>query len=100
MNNPEIANINYVRGVVHALLAVQAIQHAQEMGMDPSDGSNIREALFDMDDFDAWGLLPETYDYQSGDRRPTMSGQTYVVENGEMVPDELIELERREDWLP
>lgn len=100
MNNPEIANINYVRGVVHALLSVQAIQHAQEMGMDPSDGSNIREALFDMDDFDAWGLLPETYDYQEGDRRPTMSGQTYVVENGEMVPDELVELERREDWLP
>jgi branched-chain amino acid transport system substrate-binding protein len=100
MDDPEIANINYVRGVVHALLAVEAIQQAQEMGLDPNEGANVREALFEMDDFDAWGLLPETYDYQEGDRRPTMSGQTYVIEDGEMVPDEMIELERREDWLP
>ncbi|TKR26009.1 ABC transporter substrate-binding protein [Natronomonas salsuginis] len=100
MDNPEIANINYVRGVVHALLAVEGVRHAQEMGLDPSSGADIREALIDIDDFDAWGLLPETYDYQDGDRRPTMNGQTYVVEDGEMVPDEMVELERREDWLP
>lgn len=100
MSNPEVANINYVRGVVHALLALEGIQQAQEMDLDPNVGANIREALIETDDFDARGLLPETYDYQDGDRRPTMNGQTYVVENGEMVPDELIELERREDWLP
>lgn len=100
MDDPEIANINYVRGVVHALLAVEAIQQAQDMGLDPNEGANIREALFEMDDFDGWGLLPEVYDFQEGDRRPTMNGQTYVVEDGEMVADDMVELERREDWLP
>lgn len=100
MENPEIANINYVRGVVHALLAVEGIKKAQEMGLDPHDGTDVREAIIALEDFDARGLLPETYDYQDGDRRPTMNGQTYIVEDGEMVPDDLVELERREEWLP
>lgn len=99
-DDPEIANINYVRGVVHALLAVEGILKAQDMGLDPHDGADIREALIELDDFDGWGLIPEVYDFQDGDRRPTMNGQTYVVEDGEMIPDELVELERREDWLP
>ena len=53
-----------------------------------------------MDDFDAWGLIPVTLDYQEEDRRATMWGQTYEVSDGTMVPDQEIELPRREEWLP
>lgn len=100
MDDPEIANINYVRGVAHALLAVEALKQVDDDGGDIQSGAAVREALFEMDDFDARGLLPVTLDYQEGDRRATMFGQSYEVSDGEMVPDQEIELERREEWLP
>ena len=100
MDDPEDANLNYVRGVTHAALAVEGIKMAQEMGNDPHSGADVREALFELDDFDGEGLLPEPLDFRDGDRRATMTGQIYEVEDGELVHDGAIELERREDWLP
>lgn len=100
MDNPEVANINYVRGVAHALLAVEALQTVQDDGGDVTSGAAVRDAIFEMDDFDARGLIPETLNYQDGDRRATMLGQTYEVSDGNIVPDTKIELERREEWLP
>jgi len=100
MDDPEIANINYVRGVAHALLAIEAIQQVAEDGGDVNSGPEVRDALFEMEGFDAWGLLPEPLNFEEDDRRATMWGQTYEVSGGEMVPDEAIELERRTEWLP
>ncbi|MFC7073658.1 ABC transporter substrate-binding protein [Halovenus rubra] len=100
MSNPEIANVNYVRGVAHALLAVEAIKRVDDDGGDIRSGAAVREKLLELDDFDARGLLPVTLDYQEGDRRATMFGQTYEVSDGNMVPDQNIELDRREEWLP
>jgi branched-chain amino acid transport system substrate-binding protein len=100
MGNAELANINYVRGVAHALLAVEALQRVDDDGGDVQSGSAVREKLFEMDDFDARGLLPTTLNYQEGDRRATMLGQTYEITDGNMVADQQIELERREEWLP
>lgn len=100
MNDPEIANINYVRGVAHALLALEAIKHVDDDGGDIHSGAAVREAMFELEDFDARGLIPVPLDFQEDDRRATMWGQTYEVQDGEMVPDQEIELERREEWLP
>ncbi len=99
-DDPEIANINYVRGVAHALLAVEAIQHVDDDGGDIRSGAAVREAMFELDDFDARGLIPVPLDFQEDDRRATMWGQTYEVQDAEMVPDQEIELERRQEWLP
>ena len=91
-----VANINYVRGVVHALLAYEGMQAAD----DPRSGPSVREAILGLEDFDARGLLIDTANFQEGDRRPTMTGRTYVVEDGRLTPDQDIELERRDAWLP
>lgn len=100
VDDPENANLNYVRGVTHASLAIEGIKKAREMGNDPHSGADVREAIFELDDFDGEGLLPEPLDYREGDRRATMTGQMYQVQDGELVHDDEIELERREDWLP
>jgi branched-chain amino acid transport system substrate-binding protein len=100
MSNPEVANINYVRGVAHALLAVEAVKQVQDDGGDITSGAEVRQAIFDMDDFDARGLIPVTLNYMEGDRRATMWGQTYQVSDAEIVAKEEIQLERREEWLP
>jgi len=99
-SNPEVANINYVRGVVHALLAVEALQHVNDDGGDVNSGAAVRDAIFELGEFDARGLIPESLNYMEGDRRATMWGQTYQVSDGDIVPEEEIELERREEWLP
>lgn len=100
MDDPEDANLNYVRGVTHAALAVEGIKMAQEMGNDPRSGADVREALFELEGFDGEGLLPEPLNFEDGDRRATMTGQVYQVQDGELVHDQAVELERREDWLP
>jgi branched-chain amino acid transport system substrate-binding protein len=100
MSNPEVANINYVRGVAHALLAVEAVKQVQDDGGDITSGAEVRQAIFDMDDFDARGLIPVTLNYMEDDRRATMWGQTYQVSDAEIVAKEEIQLERREEWLP
>lgn len=100
MDDPEVASLNYVRGVVHALLAYEGIREAQDMGNDPHSGADVRQALFELDDFDGWGLLPEPVNYEEGDRRPTMTGRMYEVQDEELVYDDSIELERRDGWIP
>lgn len=101
MDDLEVANINYVRGVTHTLLLAEAISLAEEDGdLDPYDGSDVREAMLMLDDFDAWGLLVDTVDFRDDDRRPTMTGRMYVVEDGELNPEEDIELPRDEGWIP
>lgn len=91
-----VANVNYVRGVVHALLAYEGMRAAD----DPESGSAVRDAIIGLEDFDARGLLIDTADFQDGDRRPTMTGRTYVVQDGSLQPDQDIQLERRDAWLP
>lgn len=100
MDDPEDANLNYVRGITHASLAIAAIQQVEENGGDPRSGADLREAIFELEDFDAEGLIPSGLTYEDGDRRATMEGRMYEVQDGEIVYDETIELERREDWLP
>lgn len=98
MDDPQVANLNYVRGVIHALLAMKGIKNAEEQGLDPTKGENVRKGLLSIDDWDVWGLAPP-FAYEENDRRPTMTGRTYEVKNGEMQFDSAIELPRRDDWI-
>ncbi|WP_255193930.1 ABC transporter substrate-binding protein [Natronobeatus ordinarius] len=100
MDDPEDANLNYVRGVTHAALAIEGIKLAQEMGNDPHSGADVREAFFELEGFDGEGLLPQPLNFEEDDRRATMTGQMFEVQNGELVHDGAVELERRDDWLP
>jgi len=98
MDNPEVANLNYVRGGIHAILALKGLQNTIEMGMDPTDGANVREGMLAIEDDDMWGLA-EPFTYTEGDRRPTMTGRLYEVQDGEMQFDTTTELPRRDDWI-
>lgn len=101
IDNTEIANINYMRGVSNALVAYKAIDRAIEMGLDPSDSSSIRDGLFSISDWDTWNVHQENanYTYTEQDHRPTMAGGIYQSEGGELVFDEAHELPRRTEWI-
>jgi len=100
MDDPEVANLNYVRGVIHALLAMKGLQNAENGDdLDPASGTDVQQALFQIEDWDVWGLAPP-FTYTEGDRRPTMTGRTYEVQDGEMVFDQTVDLPRREEWIP
>jgi branched-chain amino acid transport system substrate-binding protein len=99
IEDPSIANLNYIRGFVHALILVGGIQKAQEAGLDVSKGANIREGMFMLDEWDNWGMsLP--FDYKEGDRRCTMSGRVYRVEQGgTFTHEQTVSLSRKDEWL-
>ncbi|WP_332897386.1 ABC transporter substrate-binding protein [Haladaptatus sp. CMSO5] len=98
MEDPGVANLNYVRGVIHAMVALKGIQEATNLDLDPSMGENIRSAMFEISDWDVFGLA-EPFTYEEDDRRPTMTGRIYQVEDGEMKFDSKAELPRRDDWI-
>jgi branched-chain amino acid transport system substrate-binding protein len=97
-DNPEVANLNYVRGTIHGLIMIKGIREAIDLDLDPSMGSNVRQGLFETDGWDVWGLA-EPFTYEEGDRRPTMNGRLYEVTDGTMEFDTTIELPRREEWI-
>jgi branched-chain amino acid transport system substrate-binding protein len=98
MDDPEVANLNYVRGCIHTLLVVKGIQNAIEQDLDPTDGSDVRQAMFAIEDDDMWGLS-EPYNYMEDDRRPTMTGRLFEVSDGALEFDTTVELPRRDDWI-
>jgi len=98
MDNTSVAQLNYVRGVIHALLAMKGLQNAIDAGNDPSSGSNARQGMFGIEDDDMFGLS-EPYSYEEGDRRPTMTGRTFEVTDGELQFDTTVDLPRRDEWI-
>jgi branched-chain amino acid transport system substrate-binding protein len=98
MDNAEVANLNYVRGVIHALLAFEGITNAAEAGDDPTAGADVREGMFAIEGNDMGGLS-EPFTYAEGDRRPTMTGRLFEVADGSLSFDTSVELPRREDWI-
>jgi branched-chain amino acid transport system substrate-binding protein len=98
MDDPAKANLHYPRGFIHTLLVVRAIQNAAEMGLDVTNGSNLREGFFAIDDWNVWGLA-QPFSYQEGDRRPTMNGRIYQISDGALEYDQTIELPRNQSWI-
>ncbi|MFB6127854.1 MAG: ABC transporter substrate-binding protein [Halolamina sp.] len=98
MDDPEVAQLNYVRGVIHALLALRGLQNTIDAGNDPTSGEDARQGMFDIEGDDMGGLA-EPFTYQEGDRRPTMTGRLSEVTDGALSFDTTVELPRREDWI-
>jgi branched-chain amino acid transport system substrate-binding protein len=98
MDNPEVAQLNYVRGVIHAALMLKGLQNAAEAGNDITSGQNARQGMFGIEDDDMFGLS-QPYTYEEGDRRPTMTGRLYEVSDGSLSFDTTVELPRREEWI-
>jgi branched-chain amino acid transport system substrate-binding protein len=99
LDDREVANLNYVRGMIHALIMFKGIENAVEAGdLDPTEGADLRQGLFRIDGRDAWGLIGPIA-YAENDRRPTMTGRIYQVQDGDLVHDESFELPRREEWI-
>lgn len=97
MDDPSVANLNYIRGVIHALMALKGLQNAQEVG-DMNSGQDFREGMFQISDWDVRGLA-EPFSYAEDDRRPTMNGRVYQVQDGAFEYDTTIELPRRDEWI-
>ena len=98
MDDPEVAQLNYVRGVIHALLALKGLQNAAEAGNDVTTGPNVRQGMFCIEDDDMFGLA-EPFSYAEDDRRPTMNGRLFEVTDGSLSFDTGVELPRRDSWI-
>jgi branched-chain amino acid transport system substrate-binding protein len=98
MDNPEVANLNYVRGCIHTLLVAKGLQNAIDAGNDPTNGENVRQGMFQIENDDMWGLS-QPFNYMEDDRRPTMTGRLFEVSGGELSFDTTVELPRRDDWI-
>ncbi|MEF8807405.1 ABC transporter substrate-binding protein [Natronomonas sp.] len=98
MDDPQVANLNYVRGCIHAILVLKGLQNAIDADRDPTSGSDVRQSLFDIEDDNMWDLS-EPYNYMEDDRRPTMTGRLFEVSDGAMEFDTTVELPRRDDWI-
>lgn len=97
MDDPSVANLNYIRGVIHALLALKGLKNGKEVG-NMSKGANVRKGLFQISDWNVRGLA-EPFSYEKGDRRPTMNGRIYEVTDGSFEYDSTIELPRKDEWI-
>jgi branched-chain amino acid transport system substrate-binding protein len=85
MDDRSVANLHDVRGFIHSLVHMYAIQHASESDdRDPTVGADIRQSMFDIDNWNVWGLA-EPFNYRENDRSPIMKGRAYQVSGG--VPD-------------
>lgn len=98
MDDPQVANLNYVRGCIHGILALKGLQYAIENDRDPTSGSDVRQSMFDIQEEDMWGLS-EPYSYAEDDRRPTMNGRLFEVSGGALEYDTTVELPRRDEWI-
>jgi len=98
MDNPDVAQINYVRGVIHALLALYGLQNAIEQDLDPTQGQNARQGIFGIEENDMGGLA-QPFTYEEGDRRPTMTGRLFEASGGSLNFDTTTELPRRDEWI-
>jgi len=98
MDDPRAANLNYVRGSIHAILVLKALQNAIDNDRDPTSGDDLRRSMFDITDDDMWGLS-EPVNYMEDDRRPTMTGRLFEVSDGSFEFDTTVELPRRDDWI-
>jgi branched-chain amino acid transport system substrate-binding protein len=98
MDNPEVAQLNYVRGVIHALLALKGLQNAADQDLDITSGQNARQGMFGIEE-DPMFELSEPYTYEEGDRRPTMTGRLFEVTDGSLSFDTTVELPRRDEWI-
>ncbi|MHB9286473.1 ABC transporter substrate-binding protein [Halobacteriales archaeon Cl-PHB] len=98
MDDPQVAQLNYVRGVIHALLALKGLQNAADAGNDITSGSNARQGMFGIEDDDMFGLS-QSYTFEEGDRRPTMTGRLFEVSDGSLSFDTTVDLPRRDEWI-
>jgi branched-chain amino acid transport system substrate-binding protein len=98
MDNSEIANLNYVRGIIHALLVFEGLRSTVEAGGDPTSGADVRQGMFGIENNEMGGLS-QPYSYAEDDRRPTMTGRLFEVSDGALDFDTTVELPRRDDWI-
>ena len=98
MDNPEVAQLNYVRGVIHALLMRYGLQNTINQNLDPTMGKNARQGMFGIENNNMGGLS-EPFTYQEGDRRPTMTGRLFEVTDGTLSFDTTVKLPRRKEWI-
>lgn len=97
--DPEIANLNYIRGVSILDLLMRGMELADEAGGDLESGPDVRDGLFSIEDYDGWEVAP-TRTLTEDDPRPSMAARVYEIEDATMEFQDQIELERRTEWIP
>lgn len=98
MDDPELANLHYVRGFLHGLLLYKALKLGEQHGLDVQQGPELRQAMFEVNEWDAWGVS-EPLSFSRDDPRSTMSGRIYEVHNGALHREGTIDLPRKREWI-
>jgi len=89
----EVANADYIRGFINPLTIAQGFQNAVDNGLDPTKGENVREGMFEINDWNAYGMAsPITF--TEDDRRAMMTGNMYQAVDGELKVQTTVELDR------
>jgi branched-chain amino acid transport system substrate-binding protein len=95
----ETGVVDYVRGMAVVDLVRRIFEITIERGADPTSGPELRESLFQVEDFEGWGTMaPRTYTEE--DPRGTMTCRGYRGEGGEWSLMDTYTLERTDEWLP
>lgn len=97
--DPEVAVVDYIRGMAAVDLARRIFEITLERGADPRNGSDVRESLYMIEDYAGWETMaPRTYTEE--DPRGNMAARAYEAKDGEWEFEDEIVLERGEKWLP
>lgn len=95
----ETAVVDYIRGMAVVDLARRVFELTLDRGADPTSGPELRQSLFEVEDFNGWGTMaPRTY--TEADPRGNMVSRGYRGVDGEWEFIDNFELERTDEWLP
>lgn len=100
LDDKDIANFHYMSGMANAITLVSGIENVANDVDDLSElsGSQLREGVIQIDGSELWGTTTPV-DYRDDDRRATMTGNVYQIQNSNVESISVIELERRDEWL-
>lgn len=97
--DPQIATLDYIRGMAAIDLARRVFEITMERGADPRSGQDLRESFYMIEDYAGWETMaPRTYTEE--DPRGNMAARAYEARDGEWEFRNEIKLDRDERWLP
>jgi len=97
--DPEVAVVDYIRGMAAIDLAKRVFEITLERGADPTSGPDLRESFYMIEGHAGWETMaPRTYAEE--DPRGNMAARAYVAADGEWDFLNEIVLDRDERWLP
>jgi hypothetical protein len=97
--DPELGNINYIQAMNGVDLVKRTLENTIEMDGDPQNGSDVREGVLAIEDYEGWELSPPRT-ITDDDPRPSTAARVYDVTDGQFEFVSERSVPRREEWIP